>query len=120
MPLYDYECSCCEHLVEDVFQKPDDTPLKKCPECGKMKLFRVVTGGIHGSVRSINTIGQLADHNTKKNRSMIEEAAAKKFEETPKAPEAWYENKKYTGGVTIKDINKMSKQQQFRYIMEGK
>ena len=43
MPLYDYECSECEHVVEDVFQKVTDKPLKKCTECGKNKLFRIIT-----------------------------------------------------------------------------
>lgn len=119
MPTYDYECSNCEHLVENVFQRFSEEPLKKCPECGKHKLFRVMYGGLHASVKNINTIGQLADHNTKLNKTQIAEAEAKKQEETPQAPKVWYENPKY-GGATSKEINKMTPQQQTRYIMEGK
>ena len=119
MPTYDYECSGCECLVEDVFQRFSEKPLKKCPECGKHKLFRVMSGGLHVSVRNVNTIGQLADQNAKLNKTKIAEAEAKKKEETPQAPKAWYEDSKY-GGATSREINKMTSQQQKRYIMEGK
>lgn len=119
MPTYDYECSECEHLVEDVFQRFSEKPLKKCPECCKHKLFRVMSGGLHVSVKNTNTIGQLADQNAKLNKSKIAEGEAKKKEETPQAPKVWYEDSKY-GGATSKEINKMTPQQQKRYIMEGR
>jgi len=117
MPLYDYECAKCEHLVEDVFQKVDDKPLKKCPACGKNKLFRIVTGGIHGCMAGSDTIGGLADKNARLNKNKIAEAEHKKRESTPEAPKAWYD--KY-GTATPKEINKMTPQQKTRYIMEGR
>lgn len=39
MPTYDYECDACGHELE-VFQGINEPVLKKCPECGKLKLKR--------------------------------------------------------------------------------
>jgi putative FmdB family regulatory protein len=33
MPLYEYECTSCDHLFE-VIQSFSDEPLKECTECG--------------------------------------------------------------------------------------
>jgi putative FmdB family regulatory protein len=37
MPIFDYKCEACGHAF-DVLQKVGDGPLRKCPECGKLKL----------------------------------------------------------------------------------
>lgn len=117
MPIYDYECKNCGTEVNDVFQKVTDAELKKCPECGKHKLFRVVTGGLHSFMAGSETIGSIADKNAKVNKNKIAEAEHKKREATPEAPKAWYD--KY-GTATAKEINKMTPQQKTRYIMEGR
>ena len=117
MPLYDYECDSCGHFLEDVFQKFDDKHLKKCPECKKNKLRRLISGGLHASVKNIDTIGKLADHNSKVNKNQIEEAAHAQREANPEPPKPWYHKH---GNATPKEINKMNKQQQIRYIMEGR
>ena len=44
MPTYDYECKNCGHRFE-AFQGITAEPLKKCPDCGKMKLVRLIGGG---------------------------------------------------------------------------
>jgi putative FmdB family regulatory protein len=44
MPTYDYECEACGHTFEE-FQSITEDPLKKCPECGKKKLQRLISGG---------------------------------------------------------------------------
>lgn len=41
MPTYDYKCENCGHTLE-VIQKITEEPLKKCPECKKLKLGRVI------------------------------------------------------------------------------
>jgi len=117
MPLYDYECSECEHVVEDVFQKVTDKPLKKCTECGKNKLFRIITGGLHGHIAGSETIGGLADKNARLNKNKISEAEHKKRESEAPKETAWFD--KY-GTATPKEINKMTPQQKTRYIMEGR
>ena len=44
MPTYDYVCSACDHKFEH-FQKMSDGLLRKCPECGKLKLKRLMGTG---------------------------------------------------------------------------
>lgn len=44
MPTYDYRCGNCEHEFE-LFQKMSDSPKRKCPECGKNALDRLIGTG---------------------------------------------------------------------------
>ncbi len=44
MPTYDYRCTACEHEFEE-FQSMSAKPLKKCPQCGKLKLERLIGTG---------------------------------------------------------------------------
>ena len=44
MPTYDYVCDACEHAFE-VFQSITESPKRKCPECGRQKLRRLIGGG---------------------------------------------------------------------------
>ena len=44
MPTYDYECDACGHQME-VFQGINDPVKKKCPECGTLKLKRLIGPG---------------------------------------------------------------------------
>ncbi len=44
MPTYDYECESCGHQFEQ-FQSITARPTRKCPECGKMKLRRLIGAG---------------------------------------------------------------------------
>ncbi len=41
MPIFDYQCLQCAHIIEDVLQKSDDD-LKFCPECGTDELRRLI------------------------------------------------------------------------------
>jgi putative FmdB family regulatory protein len=42
MPIYEYQCAACGRTVE-ALQKISDPPLRKCPECKKLSLRRVVS-----------------------------------------------------------------------------
>ena len=42
MPIYEYQCQACGHVFEAI-QKMADEPLKKCPECNKLKLTKLVS-----------------------------------------------------------------------------
>lgn len=44
MPTYDYECTACDHAFEH-FQSISSPVLRKCPECGKQKLRRLIGSG---------------------------------------------------------------------------
>ena len=45
MPFYEYQCQACGAQVE-VLQKISDAPLRKCPECGKAKLVKLVSAPV--------------------------------------------------------------------------
>jgi putative FmdB family regulatory protein len=42
MPIYEYRCGACGHHLE-ALQKMSEGPLRKCPECGKAQLKRLVS-----------------------------------------------------------------------------
>jgi putative FmdB family regulatory protein len=44
MPTYDYRCDGCAHEFE-LFQSIKDDPIKKCPQCGKRRLRRLIGPG---------------------------------------------------------------------------
>ncbi len=44
MPTYDYRCKACEHEFE-LFQNMSDPVKRKCPECGKNTLERLIGTG---------------------------------------------------------------------------
>jgi len=44
IPTYDYECSACEHRFE-LFQSITAKPIRKCPQCGKMTVRRLIGSG---------------------------------------------------------------------------
>jgi len=44
MPTYDYKCNACDHAFE-LFQSMSEGVKKKCPECGKLKLERLIGTG---------------------------------------------------------------------------
>ena len=44
MPTYDYQCAACGHEFE-LFQQMSASVKKKCPECGKLKLKRLIGTG---------------------------------------------------------------------------
>jgi len=42
MPIYEYQCSKCDHHLE-ALQKISDKPLRECPECGRHTLKRLMS-----------------------------------------------------------------------------
>jgi len=45
MPFYEYQCKNCGHTLE-AMQKVNDAPLRKCPECGKSQLTRLMSAPV--------------------------------------------------------------------------
>ena len=45
MPFYEYQCQACGAQVE-VMQKISEAPLKKCPECGKSRLTKLISAPV--------------------------------------------------------------------------
>ncbi len=44
MPTYDYECGACGHRFER-FQSITERHARKCPECGRLKVKRLIGAG---------------------------------------------------------------------------
>lgn len=44
LPTYEYKCDACGHAFEK-FQQITAAPVKKCPECGKSKVRRLISAG---------------------------------------------------------------------------
>src|SRR2546425_11342181 len=44
MPTYEYKCSACGHTFER-FQSMSADPIKRCPQCGKAKVKRLIGTG---------------------------------------------------------------------------
>ncbi len=45
MPFYEYQCKNCGHALE-AMQKISDSPLRKCPDCGKPALQRLMSAPV--------------------------------------------------------------------------
>jgi putative FmdB family regulatory protein len=44
MPTYEYICNNCQHQFEQ-FQSIKARPIRKCPECGKLSVQRLIGAG---------------------------------------------------------------------------
>jgi putative FmdB family regulatory protein len=42
MPIYEYQCTKCEHKLE-ALQKMSEKPLRDCPACGKQGLKKLIS-----------------------------------------------------------------------------
>jgi len=92
MPFYEYQCKSCGHTLE-AMQKVNDPPLRKCPECGKAQLTRLMSAPVFrlkGAGWYETDFKGEQDH--KKNLADRPEAETAKEDKVPaadaKAPEA--------------------------------
>ena len=91
MPIYEYQCQACGHQLE-VLQKVSDAPLKKCPECGKPKLqkllsapsFRLKGGGWYETDFKSGKKKNLADGGKDEKPAAKEETKSAKEQAKPK------------------------------------
>ena len=44
MPTYEYQCGACGHKFE-IMESIKSNPRKKCPQCKRRKLQRLISGG---------------------------------------------------------------------------
>jgi putative FmdB family regulatory protein len=85
MPFYEYQCKSCGHTLE-AMQKVNDSPLKKCPDCGKSQLTRLMSAPVFrlkgGGWYETDFKG---DQDNKKNLADRPEAEAAKDDKKPAA-----------------------------------
>ena len=85
MPFYEYQCKSCGHTLE-AMQKVNDSPLKKCPDCGKSQLTRLMSAPVFrlkgGGWYETDFKG---DQDNKKNLADRPEAEAAKEDKKPAA-----------------------------------
>ena len=85
MPFYEYQCKSCGHTLE-AMQKVNDAPLKKCPDCGKSQLTRLMSAPVFrlkgGGWYETDFKG---DQDNKKNLADRPEAEAAKDDKAPAA-----------------------------------
>jgi putative FmdB family regulatory protein len=85
MPFYEYQCKSCGHTLE-AMQKVNDSPLKKCPDCGKSQLTRLMSAPVFrlkgGGWYETDFKG---DQDNKKNLADRPEADASKDDKKPAA-----------------------------------
>src|ERR1700738_5380055 len=83
MPFYEYQCKSCGHTLE-AMQKVNDSPLKKCPHCGKSQLTRLMSAPVFrlkgGGWYETDFKG---DQDNKKNLADRPEAEAAKDDKAP-------------------------------------
>lgn len=99
-----------------------DASKKKCPECGKMKLERLISFTL-GFVKDIKTVGQLADHNTKTmGKYELEDKRRNLKNKRQQGKEVLKEeaDKKRWWGEYNKELANLTPKQKKQYIEEGR
>jgi putative FmdB family regulatory protein len=95
MPFYEYECQACKYYAE-VMQKISDTPLTRCPSCGKRTLkklvsvpvFRLKGSGWYETDFKSDKEGRRNLHGADKEEAKAESKAESKTESKTEAKEA--------------------------------
>jgi putative FmdB family regulatory protein len=54
VPTYDYECEACQHRFE-AFHSMSAKPLRKCPECNKLALIKLIGAGAAAIIKGTTT-----------------------------------------------------------------
>ena len=108
--IYEYECQDCQYRFETE-QSAKEKPLKKCPKCKKKSLERLLFAPLVSIRGNINTIGQLAEANTKK---------LGRYEKDKVIPPMTQEEKNQKDSKEhAKKLNKLSPERKQKYIHTG-
>lgn len=100
MPLYEYACPEC-NVAFDTFQRMSDEPLKTCMFCEENTLIRIFSVPNVKVEQEPQTVGELAEHNTK--RMSKDELAEKTELKKEKKRRGLEELAQKTGGKLIKN-----------------
>jgi len=116
MPEYNFICSKCNKYTTEYWPVSEyDERFKntKCSHCKSKKINRAYdVDNIHTTVKEIKTIGQLAEANTKK-------LGKYGLEEKMMQDDRIVDKQKKEKQDLMRKINKMTPQQQKKWIVEG-
>lgn len=130
MPLYVYNCEACKTRFE--LRQSIKEPLPTiCPDCNSTEFYQEFGIGIMATVsgRTSGTLGSLADKNSK----LLSDEQKAELTKTKRLPgkelpsgmtrierkpceKRWYDD---AGNASIKQITKMTSEQQTKYIING-
>jgi len=120
MPIYVFQCDDCEHQIEVEQSIKKSTPnRKKCPECGKKKLKKLLFAPHVYNKPSDDkiSVGLLADRNSERFSDEHKNSLDKKNgikRENKEKKSFWQASKK-----NISDITAMTPKQKKKYIETG-
>src|SRR5262245_27650626 len=83
MPIYEYRCGACGHHLE-ALQKMAEAPLRKCPECGKSQLKRLVSAS-QFRLKGSGWYETDFKNKSEKKRNLVEHAGASSSEAADKS-----------------------------------
>lgn len=107
--LYDYKCSNCGAVLQDVYRSIKDQPLTLCQVCGQNSLESIIFGGIHCSVeQEPKTLKQQAERNSKKMGTY--ELQAREYEDKLQSKKVRSE---------LSRLGSLNEEQKRRYIENG-
>ena len=86
MPTYDYECDACGHAFEK-FQPITAKSIRKCPECGKLKVRRLIGTGA-GVIFKGSGFYQTDYRSSSYQKAAESEKSSAKGDDTPKPVES--------------------------------
>lgn len=113
-----YICDSCEHSFE-VRQNMNDPLKKKCPQCGKMKLYQDLSGQHAFVYQDPKTLGHQAKRNEQRmGRHLLEEKRAQDEKKQKKPPAKWYNSERKNLKKELKHLDTPEKKN--KYILEGK
>lgn len=121
MPTYVFKCEECDHELEIEQSIKKDIPnRKKCPECGKNKLSRILFAPhVYNKPGDDKiTLGLLSDRNAQRfsedQKQAIDEKNGVKKQKKSSEKNFWEKTNK-----DMKQIASMNKQQKKKYIETG-
>lgn len=98
MPLYEYECQACGHRFERI-QRFSDRLVKKCPECGKAKVRKLLSAP---AVQFKGTGWYITDYQRKGSSTAMPEGAAPDKDKTSADKESPSDSQQPAGRKTAR------------------
>jgi len=108
MPFYEYECRACGTQIE-VLQKISEKPLRKCAQCGKSSLVKLVSAPIFRLKGAGWYETDFKSEQDKKRNLAIDKDDAKSDSATPEKSDAKAEAKSDTKTDTKSDTKSEAK-----------